>query len=183
MSLCNAKSMIGMPVGASDGEELIAWVKELILDDSDLRVIAVLAETPEHECKLLPLGRTQWGFMLLPSAVANAHKCGFPLACFEHRAGKLRGTHVRATDDHELGTVSDFYFSDADGVIVGLKLKAGLLADAYSGRKVVPAAATHHAADGVLVLDSDGEIVLETQVGGIEGALQTVTSTLWKSRK
>lgn len=183
MSLCKAKSVIGMPIGASDSDELIAWVKELILDDSEQRVVAVLAETPEHEVKLLPLGTTHLGFMFVPSAAADVRKCGFPLACFEHRAGTLRGTHVLAADSHELGTVSDFYFCDSDGEIVGLQLKAGLLADAYSGRKVVPAATAHHAADGSLVLDPDGEIVLEAQVGGIKSVLQTMNSTLWKSRQ
>ncbi len=183
MCLCKAKSVIGMPIGASDTDELIAWVKELILDDSDQRVVSVLAETPEHECILLPLGITKWGFMILPSAAAKGRNCGFPLACFEHRAGKLRGTHVVAVDHHEVGTVSDFYFCDSDGVIVGLQLKSGLMADAYSGRKVVPAAATHHAADGTLVLDPDGEIVREAQVRGIEGVLQTMASSLWKPRQ
>lgn len=90
----------------------------------------------------------------------------------------LRGTKIMTTDGRNLGTMVDVFFDEMTGVVEGYEVSGGLFADAYSGRSFVPALQTLTIGEDVAFVVPETADLMEEQVGGVLGALQSAGDRL-----
>ncbi|MEA5451588.1 PRC-barrel domain-containing protein [Leptolyngbya sp. CCNP1308] len=93
----------------------------------------------------------------------------------------LRGTRILTLDGRNLGVIVDLYFDETTGQVEGYEVSGGLFADAYSGRSFVPAIQTLKIGRDVAFVPSQTAQLMEEQVGGLRGAMQTVSDRVQSS--
>lgn len=93
----------------------------------------------------------------------------------------LKGTRILTTDGRFLGTIADLYFDEQSGLIEGYEASGGLFADAYSGRSFIPAPKTANIGEDITFVPPETADLMEEQVGGIRGAVQTASSRIQES--
>lgn len=93
----------------------------------------------------------------------------------------LRGTRILTLDGRNLGVIVDLYFDETTGQVEGYEVSGGLFADAYSGRSFVPAIQTLKIGRDVAFVPSQASQLMEEQVGGLRGAMQTVSDRVQAS--
>lgn len=93
----------------------------------------------------------------------------------------LRGTRILTLDGRNLGVIVDLYFDETTGQVEGYEVSGGLFADAYSGRSFVPAIQTLKIGRDVAFVPSQTAQLMEEQVGGLRGAMQTVSDRVQAS--
>ncbi len=87
----------------------------------------------------------------------------------------LNGSRILTMDGRDLGVIVDLYFDEATGKVEGYEVSGGLFADAYSGRSFVPAVQTLKIGRDVAFVPIETAQLMEEQVGGFRGAMQTVS--------
>lgn len=93
----------------------------------------------------------------------------------------LKGTRILTTDGQFLGSVVDFFFDEQTGAIEGYEASGGIFADAYSGRSFIPAPQTLRIGEDVTFVPPETADLMEEQVGGIRGAMQTASTRVQES--
>jgi uncharacterized protein YrrD len=88
---------------------------------------------------------------------------------------KLKGLKLMTTDGRDLGQIVDLYFDEQTGKVDGYEVSGGIFADAYSGRSFVPAYQTLQIGGDVAFVPEEVAVMMEEQVGGIKGAVQTAS--------
>jgi sporulation protein YlmC with PRC-barrel domain len=91
------------------------------------------------------------------------------------RDDRLVGTRVFTEVGDDEGKVSDVYFDDASGRLVGLEVSGGLLADAARGARYLAIDDVVRFGRDVLYVHPEVSDQLEGQRGGVAGALGDVT--------
>jgi sporulation protein YlmC with PRC-barrel domain len=94
------------------------------------------------------------------------------------RNNVLKGTKIMTTDGRDLGTMIDLYFDEQSGGVEGYEVSGGVFADAYSGRSFVPAPHTIKIGEDVAFVPPETADLMEEQVGGIKGAVQSAGEQL-----
>jgi uncharacterized protein YrrD len=98
-----------------------------------------------------------------------------------HHNNILRGTRILTTEGLDLGTLIDLFFDEQSGLVEGYEVSGGVFADAYSGRSFVPAPETLKIGPDVAFVPPETAQMMEGQVGGIRGAVQTTADNLQES--
>jgi uncharacterized protein YrrD len=93
----------------------------------------------------------------------------------------LKGKRIVTTDGQFLGSVVDFFFDEQTGAIEGYEASGGIFADAYSGRSFIPAPQTLRIGEDVTFVPPETVALMEEQVGGIRGAMQTASTRVQES--
>ncbi|MGH8000158.1 MAG: PRC-barrel domain-containing protein, partial [Brasilonema sp.] len=94
------------------------------------------------------------------------------------RNNVLKGTRILTVNGRDLGTMVDLYFDEHTGSVEGYEVSGGLFADAYSGRSFVPAPQTLKIGEDVAFVPMETAELMQEQVGGIKGAVQSAGDTL-----
>ncbi len=171
--------ILGKAVVAYDSGEKFCRVKDLIFDQDSNQLLALLVEERGwfSEAQVIPFQSIQaigLDAVIVPSESAVVRVNQIPeVKRILDRNNVLKGTHIMTTDGRDLGKMIDLYFDEHAGVIDGYEVSGGLFADAYSGRSYVPAPHTLKIGEDVAFVPSEVADLMEEQVGGIKGAMQT----------
>ena len=171
--------ILGKAVVAYDNGEKFCRVKDLIFDQDSNQLLALLVEEKGwfSEAQVIPFQSIQaigLDAVIVPSESAVVRVNQLPeVQRILARNNVLKGTHIMTTDGRDLGKMIDLYFDEHAGVIDGYEVSGGLFADAYSGRSYVPTPHTLKIGEDVAFVPSEVADLMEEQVGGIKGAMQT----------
>lgn len=177
----NGKGMIGKPVVAYDSGEEFRTIVDLIFDQENNQLLGFLVDEGGwfSNALVLPLTNVQAigaDAVIVASRDAIDSATQFPeIQSILERDNILKGTRIMTLDGRDLGTMVDLYFDDTSGAIEGYEVSGGIFADAYSGRSFVPAPDTLKIGEDIAFVPSETADLMEEQVGGIRGAMQTAS--------
>ena len=177
----NGKGMIGKPIVAYDSGEEFRTIVDLIFDQENNQLLGFLVDEGGwfSNALVLPLTNVQAigaDAVIVASRDAIDSATQFPeIQSILERDNILKGTRIMTLDGRDLGTMVDLYFDDTSGVIEGYEVSGGIFADAYSGRSFVPAPDTLKIGEDIAFVPSETADLMEEQVGGIRGAMQTAS--------
>ncbi|MBW4660415.1 MAG: PRC-barrel domain-containing protein [Drouetiella hepatica Uher 2000/2452] len=171
--------ILGKAVVAYDKGESFCRVKDLVFDQDSNQLLALLVEEGGwfSDAQVIPFQSIQaigLDAVIVPAESAVVRVSQLPeVKRILDRNNVLKGTHIMTTDGRDLGKMIDLYFDEHAGVIDGYEVSGGLFADAYSGRSYVPAPHTLKIGEDVAFVPSEVADLMEEQIGGIKGAMQT----------
>ncbi|WP_052128751.1 PRC-barrel domain-containing protein [Neosynechococcus sphagnicola] len=175
------RDIIGKPVVSYDLGEKFDIVEDLIFDQDSNQLLGFLVSESSwfSSAQVLLLKDVQ---VIGPDAVITASQAAIAKVSeipaihhiLEHN-NILKGTRILTMDGRDLGMMIDLYFDEHTGDVEGYEVSGGLFADAYSGRSFVPAPQTLKIGRDVAFVPTQTAQLMEEQVGGIRGAMQTVS--------
>jgi uncharacterized protein YrrD len=176
--------LIGKPVVTFDTGEQIDRIQDLIFDQNSNQLLGFLVDEGGwfSSARVLPLQHVQSigpDAVIVPAKSAVVSASSVPeINRILERNNVLKGTKIMTTDGRDLGTMADLYFDERTGVVEGYEVSGGLFADAYSGRSFVPAPQTLKIGEDVAFVPPETADLMEEQVGGIQGALESAGDRL-----
>ncbi len=89
----------------------------------------------------------------------------------------LTGTEVYTEDGRDLGKIQDMYVDDSTGEIIGYEVSGGMFQSIARGRKFMPAPDTINIGQDAAFVPNQVGDAMEQQVGGLQGAAQSASSS------
>ncbi|ULH16142.1 PRC-barrel domain-containing protein [Deinococcus sp. KNUC1210] len=183
--MLKGKELIGRNLVTLDGGERVDSIHDLIFDEQGNRVLALLIDEGGwfHAAKVLPYTSVRSvgedAVMIDAAAdVVNANDDATVSAAMQNKVG-LIGLNLLTTDGKELGRISDVFFDEMTGRVVGYEATGGLFSDLSSGRTFVPAPESITiGAEAALVPPEVAQAMQEQEAGGLQGALGSVASSV-----
>ncbi len=139
-----AKLVVGQDVYALDDGSRVESVKDVLVDETEDRVVGLLIETGGllTTSKVVPMGAiATFG----PSAVMIRTRASVVPAATDPgvsqmltRGGSLIGNRVVSEDGTQLGSVADLYFDEESAGITGYEVSGGTLGDLTGGSLYLP---------------------------------------------
>jgi len=176
--------LIGKPIIAFDSGERLENIEDLLFDQNSNQLLGFLVDEGGwfSTARVLPLENVQsigQDAIIVPSknTIVNATQVPAINRILE-RNNVLKGTRIMTTDGRDLGTMADLYFDERTGQVEGYEASGGVFADAYTGRSFVPAPHTIKIGEDVAFVPPETATLMEEQVGGIKGAVQTAGDKL-----
>jgi uncharacterized protein YrrD len=178
------RDLIGKTIVSYDAGEKFDMVKDLIFDQKSNQLLGFLVQESGwfRSARVLLFSDVQAigvDAVITSSqeAIANAHKLPDVGPILDHNT-ILKGTRILTMDGRDLGVIVDLYFDETSGRVEGYEVSGGLFADVYSGRSFVPAMETLKIGRDVAFVPAETAHLMEEQVGGFRGAMQTVSHQL-----
>jgi uncharacterized protein YrrD len=170
--------IVGKPIVAYDTGEKIGRIRDLIFDQENNYLVALLVRESGfmREARVLPLLSIQ--SIGMDAAIVGrsdqiiAAKADPKIAAILGRNNIMNGTHIMTVSGQDLGKMVDLYFDETTGAIEGYEVSGGIFADAYSGRSFVPAVQTLRIGEHYAFVPAMVAELMEEQVGGIKAAIQ-----------
>ena len=183
--MLKGKELIGRKIVALAGGERVDSVQDLIFDQQGNRVLALLVDAGGwfHAARVLPYRavRTVGEDAVMIEAASDVLSANEDPAVTEAMQTKvgLVGLNLLTTDGKDLGRISDVYFDELTGRVVGYEATGGLFSDLSSGRTFVPAPESITiGAEAAIVPPAVAQAMQEQEPGGLQGALGTVTNNV-----
>jgi uncharacterized protein YrrD/pyrimidine deaminase RibD-like protein len=176
------RDVIGKPVVSYDMGEKFDIVEDLIFDQDSNQLLGFLVNESGwfSSAQVLLLKDVQAiGLDAVITTSKNAITKASEIPAISHileHNNILKGTRILTMDGRDLGIMIDLYFDERTGVVEGYEVSGGLFADAYSGRSFVPAPQTLKIGRDVAFVPTQTAQLMEEQVGGIKGAMQTASN-------
>lgn len=178
------RELIGKSIVSYDAGEKFEVVKDLIFDQESNQLLGFLVQEAGwfKRAQVLLLSDVQAigvDAVITSSkgAIVNAHNLPAVGPILDHNT-VLKGTRILTMDGRDLGVIVDLYVDEANGKVEGYEVSGGLFADAYSGRSFVPAIETLKIGRDVAFVPVQTAQLMEEQIGGLRGAMQTVGDQL-----
>lgn len=171
------KSVIGKPVLSRADGRVLRNVKDVILGAENDSIAGLLVDEGGllSSSVVVPIdqiasfGRDAVVVQSSESVVA-ADEAPTVKAILD-RNQSLLGTRVYTESGDDQGKVSDVYFDETSGRVLGLEVSAGTMGDVTSGRHYLPVEDILGIGPDVLYVRPETAEALEAQRGGISGAL------------
>lgn len=179
--------VIGKAIIAYDTGRRVERVLDLLFDQTSNQVLSLLVDEGGlfHSARIILWQNVQ---AIGPNAiVVPSHNVAISanevpeVQQLLKRNVVLRGTRILTTDGRDLGAITDMYFDEQTGNLEGYETSGGLFADAYSGRSFIPVVQAVNIGRDVAFVPPETANLMEEQVGGIRGAVQTASSRLQES--
>jgi uncharacterized protein YrrD len=176
--------VIGKVVVTYDTGERVERVQDLLFDQDSNQLVGLLVDEGGwlSSARVVTLKNVQTigpNAVVIPSKSAIAKSSKIPeIKQILKRNNVLKGTRIMTTNGRDLGTMVDLYFDEETGAVEGYEVSGGLFADVYSGRSFVPAPRTLNIGEDVAFVPPEISDLMEEQVGGIKGAVQTAGGQL-----
>ncbi|HVM29426.1 MAG TPA: PRC-barrel domain-containing protein [Candidatus Limnocylindrales bacterium] len=171
------KNVIGQPVlGFADGRRLDT-VKDLVLSGTDDSVVALLVDEGGllSHSRIVPFdqirsfGRDAVVIEDKQAIISASHSR--EISKILNRDEKLLGKKVVTDTGDGLGSISDMYFDDQTGRILGFEVSGGLIGDIARGTSYLALEDIERMGPDVIFVRPDTGEDLENQVGGLQGAM------------
>lgn len=176
--------VIGKVVVTYDTGERVERVQDLLFDQDSNQLLGILVDEGGwlSGARVVALKDVQAigpNAVVIPSKSAIAKSRKIPeIRQILKRNNVLKDTRIMTTNGRDLGTTVDLYFNEETGVVEGYEVSGGLFADMYSGRSFVPAPQTLNIGEDVAFVPPEIADLMEEQVDGIRGAVQTASGQL-----
>jgi len=184
------KSIVGLRViSEADGSEM-GSVRDLVFDHQAGAVLALVLS----EKGLFGLVKTQvvpWDQVLsvgedavmVQSAASKIAAPDVPhIKAVMERQATFAGTHVLSADGQDLGVLSDLQLDEATGRVLGYEVSGGLVSDALSGKRFLPASPDMKLGAGNALVASEvsGQLAAQKQnePGGLRGMVAAASGEI-----
>jgi len=172
------KSIVGKDVlSLADGTK-VETVSDVVVDPEGLRMVALVVDEGGFlsSSKVVPTEQIQsYGkdavVIRSQTSVVSVGDHA-ELRNLVDRDDRLLGKKVFTVGGDKLGSVSDIYFDEPTGSIVGYEVSSGALGDAAKGASYLPAEEITSIGPDVIYVQPETADTLDGQVGGVQGALQ-----------
>jgi uncharacterized protein YrrD len=172
------KTVIGQDVlSLADGQK-IETVKDLLISQSNDAIVALLVDEGGllSSSKIVPIEEVQdfgRNAVVITDPTAVTRASSYPEAKeIIDRKDSLLGKRVFTDGGQQMGTISDMYFDENGGRILGFEVSGGVIGDIARGTSYLAVEEIERIGpDVVFIAPASGE-ALESQVGGVQGALQ-----------
>ena len=171
------KTLIGQSiVSFAEGRKLDS-VKDLLMSQTNDSIVALLVDEGGlmSSSRVVPLeavksfGRDA---VVIQDAQAVTTASADPeVKAILNRNDQLLGKKVLTDTGDALGSISDMYFDDSDGRILGFEVSGGLLGDIAKGTSYLAVEEIERLGPDVIFVRPETGENLEGQVGGVAGAL------------
>jgi uncharacterized protein YrrD len=179
--------IVGRSIVAFNTGKRIGRVEDLIFDQDTNQLLGFLVQDRGvfHEAKVIPLSAVRSigsNAIVVPERKSIVSSGTIPqIEKVLQRNLVLKGTHILTVNGRSLGSIVDLYFDEQTGRIEGYEASGGLFADAYSGRSFIPAPHTIRIGEEVTFVPPETATLMEEQVGGIRGAMETAGARIQES--
>lgn len=176
--------MLGKPIVTFDTGEQLEKVEDLIFDQDGNQLLGFLVDeggwfSSARVLLLRDVRAIGLDAIVTSSKDAIVKADQLPeIKPILQRNNVLRGTKIMTTNGRSLGSVVDLFFDEQTGAVEGYEVSGGVFADAYSGRSFVPAPQTLQIGQDVVFVPPEIAEMMEEQVGGIKGRMQTANERL-----
>jgi uncharacterized protein YrrD len=187
-SMRKGKNVIGQPVlSFADGRRLDT-VKDLVLSGNDDSVLALLVDEGGllSSSRVVPFeairsfGRDAVVIEDAQSIVSASNSK--EINRILNRDEKLLGKKVVTDTGDGLGSISDMYFDDHTGRILGFEVSGGVLGDIARGTSYLAVDEIERMGPDVIFVRPETGEGLENQVGGLQGAMNDAGDRLGQER-
>lgn len=178
------KSVIGQPLLSYNDGAKVGSVKDLLIGGNNDRLVALLVE--------------EGGLLSSPRAVPLAYVTSFgkdavvitdlrgiiaadnypEAAEILSRNDKLLGKKVFTESGEDHGKIDDVFFNDADGRVLGYEVSGGLIENVQKGMSYLPLEDIVNIGPDIVMIRYEAGGALDSQVGGVQGTLQTAQQKL-----
>jgi uncharacterized protein YrrD len=166
-------------ISLADGHE-IAEVKDVVLDRSFEHLTAIVVDEGGlmSDARVVPVGAVHsYGKDAIVIARDDAVVAGGTLPDTDLSSGNaLAGKKVFSSAGEQVGTLSDVYFEEDDGRVVGFEISSGVVNDAAGGRKFLPAQQLDHVGDEIVYVRPETADSLKPAPGESGGAIGAAES-------
>ena len=186
--MLKGKSIIGKEIlSLAEGVKLDK-VNDVVVDPEGRRLVALVVSEGGFMSgsRVVPVGRvSSFGkdAVVIESADAIIAASSDPeLREFVEREDKILGKTVYTTNGDEQGSIADIYFQETTGEVVGYEISGGMLGDAAKGRSYLATEEITAIGDDVIYVEPETAATLESQVGGIQGAVKGAGDKLGEAK-
>jgi uncharacterized protein YrrD len=181
------KSIVGKDVlSLADGTR-VETVSDVVIDPDGLRMVALVVDEGGFlsSSKAVPIDRVEsFGKDAVViadqrSVVSVADRA--ELKNLVERDDRLVGKKVFTVAGDKLGSISDIYFDESNGTIVGYEVSSGTLGDVAKGASYLPSDEITNIGPDVIYVEPETAGSLEAQVGGAQGALEGARDKLGRA--
>jgi uncharacterized protein YrrD len=171
------KSVVGQQVlSLSDGQRIVS-VKDLVISAGNDSIVALLVDEGGllSSSKVVPIENvTSFGkdAVVIDDSTAIVSASNDPdVKAILDRKDSLLGKKVFTDNGQQAGTISDMYFDEPTGRILGFEVSGGLLGDIARGTSYLPVDDIERMGTDVIFVRPSTQEALDSQVGGVQGAL------------
>lgn len=165
MALRRGKEIIGLPVIDLSSGQRVAEVKDLVCDQSEQRITALIVGRGNlwRKAKIITWESIySVGTDAVTIASSNVIAPAAKLAGNQHTGNRYLGKQVLTTSGQYLGRVDDIAVNQISGQIVGCVLTDGIVGDFISGRAIIPLVESAvMSADNMIVPDEPVDLSYE----------------------
>jgi uncharacterized protein YrrD len=173
------KTVVGQHLLSLNDGRRIDSVKDLVISAGNDAIVALVVDEGGllSSSKVVPLENvSSFGKHAVviddSSAIVSASADPDTKAILD-RKDSLLGKKVYTDHGQQMGTISDMYFDETSGRILGFEVSGGIFGDIARGTSYLPVEDVERIGpDVIFVRPSTGE-ALESQVGGVQGALNS----------
>lgn len=175
--MVKASDLLGRAVVSREGGRELGRVKDLVVDDSGTRVLAIVV----REGLLRGARVAQWqsvravgpDSVILDSARSVVSANDLPqIKSVLERKTRIRGLKLQTTAGKEIGRIEDFHVEESSGAVLGYELSSGLFSDTFSGRPFLPTPPVIEVGKDVAFIAPEVEATIVESTGGIKGAFK-----------
>lgn len=173
--MLKAADIMGKPVIVREGGLQAGRVKDLVVDQSGRRILAlIVAEGMLKGTKVAPWAElTAIGpdsvVLRGPGSVVSVKEVPEIKGALDSNTN-IRGLKLQTIAGKALGKVEDFHFDEQTGAVVGYELSGGVLADKLGGRTFLPTPSTlMELGKDVVFVQPETEDTITQLTGGLKG--------------
>jgi len=173
------KTLVGKDILSLAEGVKIDTVSDVVIDPDGLRMVALIVDEGGFlsSSKVVPTEQIQ-SFGKDAVVVSDRQSVvsvsdHAALRALVERDDRLIGKTVFTVAGDKLGSISDVYFDEATGTIMGYEVSSGVLGDAAKGTSYLPSDEITGIGPDVIYVEPETAPKLEAQVGGVQGALQS----------
>ncbi|HSK51407.1 MAG TPA: PRC-barrel domain-containing protein [Clostridia bacterium] len=178
------KSVIGKDVLSLEDGAKLEKVTDLILDPAGQRLVALVVDEGGlmSSARVVPIEEvSSFG---KDAVVVRGHESIITTSqdpalkeIVDHDE-RILGKKVFTIEGDEQGSAADVYFDEATGAVLGYEVSGGLLGDVSKGTSYLATEEITTIGTDVIYIRPETAVVLEEQVGGVQGALRGAGDTL-----
>ena len=173
------KSVIGKDVLSLEDGVKLETVSDLVIDPEGRRVVAIIVTEGGFlsSSRVVPTEEVaSYGkdAVVVRSKASVVSVSDHPdlRQMVDHHNGKILGKKVFTSSGDNQGSISDIYFDEPTGAVVGYEVSGGLLGDAAKGTSYLATDEITSIGTEVVFVPPEVAATLDSQVGGIQGAVK-----------
>ena len=172
------KSIVGKDVLSLEEGVKVETVSDVVVDPDGRRMVALVVDEGGFlsSSKVVPIEQIQ---SFGKDAVVIGSRRSVvsvgdhaELKVLVDRDDRLIGKRVFTVGGDKLGSISDVYFDEATGALLGYEVSSGALGDAATGASYLSSDEITRIGPDVVYVQPETAEKLEQQIGGVQGALQ-----------
>jgi len=179
-----AKSVIGKNILTLDTGSKLDKVKDVVIDPQGRAVVALVVDEGGFmsDSRVVPIDEiASFGkdaVVIQSDASVVRVNDRQELRDYVDSDETILGKKVYTTEGEDQGSINDVYFDEQSGAVVGYEISGGMLGDVSKGTSYLATDEITNVGSDVIYVHPETAEILESQVGGLQGQLQSAGEKL-----